>query len=128
VLVRYALFQIPDLVLLSLAVAAAVKWWNLPMLAAYSLIALWIAKDVALYPVLRIAYESRDSSASAGIRGALGVVVQPLTPAGYVRLGSERWKARLLSGGGPLSEGCAVRVVEMRGLTLIVEPENPADS
>jgi membrane-bound ClpP family serine protease len=39
-----------------------------------------------------------------------------------VRLGSERWKAELVSGSGPVSVDSAIRVIEVRGLTLIVEP------
>jgi len=121
-IVRYTLFQIPDLILLGLAVAAAVRWWGLPVSAAYGLVAFWIAKDVILYPILRVAYESTSSGGVAGICGALGVTTQPLVPAGYVRIGSELWKAELMSGSKPVVTGSAVRVVEVRGLTLIVEP------
>jgi len=120
-IVRYTLFQIPALILLSLGLAAAVRWWDLPILAAYALVALWVAKDVIMYPILRVAYESGGSSGVHGIHGALGVVVQPLDPSGYVRLGSELWKAELLPGSGPVSVGSAIRVVEVRGLTLVVE-------
>ncbi len=119
---RYTLFQIPDLILLSLGLAAAVRWWDLSVLAAYGLVALWIAKDVILYPILRVAYESDSSSGVDGIDGALGVVTQPLVPSGYVRLGSELWKAESVCDSGTISVGSAIRVVEMRGLTLIVEP------
>ncbi len=121
-LLRYTLFQIPDLILLSLGVAAAVRWWGLPVLAGYGLVALWLAKDVILFPILRVAYESDSGSGVDGICGALGVVTQPLAPAGYVRLGAELWKAELDSGSGPVPAGSAIRVVEVRGLTLIVEP------
>jgi membrane protein implicated in regulation of membrane protease activity len=121
-LLRYTLFQIPDLILLSLGLAAAVRWWGLPVLAAYGLVALWLVKDVIMFPILRVAYESDSTSGVDGIRGALGVVTQPLAPAGYVRLGSELWKAELASGSGSVLEGSAIRVVEVRGLTLIVEP------
>jgi len=121
-IVRYTLFQIPDLILLCLGLAAAVRWLNLPVIAAYGLVAAWIAKDIILFPVLRIAYESNGSSESRGVRGALAVVTQPLVPAGYVRLGSELWKAELASGSGSLPVGSSIRVVEVRGLTLIVEP------
>jgi membrane protein implicated in regulation of membrane protease activity len=119
---RYTLFQIPDLILLSLGLAAAVRWWGLPVFAAYGLVAFWIAKDVIMYPILRVAYESGGSGGVDGIRGALGVVTQPLVPSGYVRLGSELWKAELVSGSGVVSVGSAIRVIELRGLTLIVEP------
>jgi membrane protein implicated in regulation of membrane protease activity len=124
---RYTLFQIPDLILLSLGLAAAVRWWGLPVLAAYGLVAFWIAKDVIMYPILRVAYESGGSSGVDGIHGALGVVTQPLVPSGYVRLGSELWKAELAPGGETVPVGSAIRVVEVRGLTLVVEPVAPAE-
>jgi membrane protein implicated in regulation of membrane protease activity len=124
---RYTLFQIPDLILLSLGLAAAVRWWNLPVLVAYALVALWVVKDVIMYPIVRVAYESGGSSGVEGIHGALGVVTQPLAPAGYVKLGSELWKAELLCGSGTASAGSAIRVVEIRGLTLIVEPVTSAE-
>jgi membrane protein implicated in regulation of membrane protease activity len=127
-MVRYTLFQIPDLVLLGLGVAAAVRWWDLPVLAAYGLVVVWIAKDVLMYPVLRVAYEAGSSSGLDGIHGALGVVTQPLVPSGYVRLGSERWKAELVCGSGVVPVGSAIRVVESRGLTLIVEPLTSTES
>ncbi len=124
---RYTLFQIPDLILLSLGLAAAVRWWGLPVFAAYGLVALWIAKDVIMYPILRVAYESGGSSGVDGIHGALGVVTQPLVPSGYVRLGSELWKAELVPGGETVAVGSAIRVVEVRGLTLVVEPVTSAE-
>jgi membrane protein implicated in regulation of membrane protease activity len=121
-LVRYTLFQIPDLILMSLGLAAAVRWWDLPVPAAYGLLAVWIAKDVILYPVLRVAYESDGVSGVDRMRGALGVVTQPLSPVGYVKLGSELWKAEMELGSGTVSVGSEIRVVEVRGLTVIVEP------
>ena len=126
-LLRYTLFQIPDLILLSLGLAAAVRWWALPVFVAYGLVALWIAKDVIMYPILRVAYESGGSSGVDGIHGALGVVTQPLAPSGYVRLGSELWKAELRCGSGTGSVGSAIRVVEIRGLTLVVEAMTTAE-
>jgi len=127
-LIRYTLFQIPDLILLSLGLAAAVRWWDFPVLAAYGLVAVWIAKDVILYPILRVAYESNGSSGIDGLCGKIGVVTQPLVPAGYVRLGSELWKAELVSGSGSVSVGSTIRVVEVRGLTLAVESVTSAES
>ena len=126
-IVRYALFQIPVLILLSLGLAAAVRWWNLPILAAYGLVALWIVKDIVMYPFVRVAYESGGTSGVDGIHGALGVVTQPLVPSGYVRLGSERWKAELAGGSGAVLVGSEIRVVEIRGLTLVVEPVTSAE-
>ena len=125
---RYTLFQIPVLILLSLGLSAAVRWWGLPVLAAYGLVAAWIVKDVIMYPILRIAYESDGSGGAHQIQGALGVATQPLAPSGYVRLGSELWKAELASSNGAIPVGSAVRVVDVRGLTVIVEPVTAAES
>ena len=61
-IVRYTLFQIPDLILLGLGVAAAVRWWDLPVFAAYGLVVAWVVKDVVMYPMLRVAYEAGGSS------------------------------------------------------------------
>jgi membrane-bound ClpP family serine protease len=127
-LLRYTLFQIPGLILLSLGLAAAVRWWGLPVLAAYGLVALWLVKDAIMFPILRIAYESDSASGVDGICGALGVATQPLAPAGYVRLGSELWKAELVSGSGSILAGSAIRVIEVRGLTLVVEPVASSES
>ena len=121
-IVRYTLFQIPDLILLGLGVAAAVRWWNLPVLAAYGLLAAWVAKDVIMYPILRVAYEGGGSSGVEAIHGALGVVTEPLVPSGYVRLGSERWKAELAGGSGAVLVGSEIRVVEIRGLLRSPQP------
>jgi membrane protein implicated in regulation of membrane protease activity len=126
-IVRYTLFQIPDLILLSLGLAAAVRWWDFPVFAAYALVAVWVAKDVIMYPILRVAYEAGGSSGVDGIHGALGVVTQPLVPTGYVRLGSELWKAESVCDSGTIPVGSAIRVVEVRGLTLIVEPVSSAE-
>jgi membrane protein implicated in regulation of membrane protease activity len=121
------LFQIPDLILLSLGLAAAVRWWGLPVYAACGLVAMWVVKDVIMYPIVRVAYESGSSSGVDGILGSLAVVSQQLAPSGYARLGSELWKAELASGSGPVLVGSAIRVVEVRGLTLIVEPAVPSE-
>jgi len=123
--IRYALFQIPDLILLSLGLAALVRWWDLPVFAAYALLAVWIAKDVILYPVLRVAYEADSPTGASAIHGALGVATQPLAPSGYVRIGSELWRAELAAADAAAPEGASVRVVDSRGLTLIVEPVAP---
>jgi membrane-bound ClpP family serine protease len=80
-----------------------------------------------MFPILRVAYESGGSSGVDRIHGALGVVTQPLVPSGYVRLGSELWKAELVSGSGTVSVGSAIRVVELRSLTLVVEPVTSAE-
>lgn len=125
VLARYALFQVPDLILLGIGLAAAAHWWGLPTTAAYWIFGLWVVKDIALYPILRVAYD--PSPATDRLTGARGVATQLLDPDGYVVVGSERWIAEVPEG-ARVPEGAAVRVVGVRGLRLLVEPMSPDGS
>jgi membrane-bound serine protease (ClpP class) len=52
--------------------------------------------------------------------GARALVVTPCRPVGQVRVQGELWQARCPEGADP---GETVRVVELEGLTLVVEPE-----
>jgi membrane protein implicated in regulation of membrane protease activity len=121
VLARYTLFQIPDLILLGLALVVAVRWWGLSLPAAWLIFGFWIVKDIVLYPVIRIAYRT-DGSAADRLAGACGVARQGLDPRGYVRVGSELWSAEVSAERAPVLAGSAIRVLEVRGLTLLVEP------
>jgi len=125
VLARYALFQIPDLILLGLGLAAAMRWWNLPAPAAYALLGLWIVKDIVMFPLLRVAYETGGSSVADRLDGALGVVTRPLDPTGYVSVASELWSAEVSAEDAPAAVGSTVRIVGIRGLTLLVEVHLP---
>ncbi len=125
---RYALFQIPDLVLLVLALTAAHHWWELPVFAAGWIVACWILKDIVLYPWLRVAYEAHDPGHSDRLTGSIAIVQQPLDPKGWVLVGGERWSAELLPDAAPVAEGARVRVVSVRGFTLAVEPLSDAST
>jgi membrane-bound serine protease (ClpP class) len=54
--------------------------------------------------------------------GQTGVAMSTLDPEGEVRVRWERWSA--LSAGAPIPNGSHVRVVDVRGVRLIVEPEH----
>ena len=56
--------------------------------------------------------------------GAPAVVVTPCRPSGQVRVQGELWQARCRQGADP---GETVRVIELDGLTLVVEREVPGD-
>jgi membrane-bound serine protease (ClpP class) len=74
----------------------------------------------ALSAVLRTRLE-RITTGKEGMRGAVGVVREPIDPTGYVFVNGELWRAR--STGEAISNGEFVRVIEMDGLTLLVAPE-----
>lgn len=86
------------------------------------LFGLWIVKDLALYPVLRVGYEDMDPEVSAQLVGALGSVRSELDPNGWVRVGAELWRARCAQDDAPLPADTTVRVKAVDGLVLVVEP------
>ena len=53
--------------------------------------------------------------------------LQALDPSGYVSVGAELWSAELPPESAPVAARSAIRVLEVRGLTLLVEPLPPEE-
>lgn len=121
VVARYALFQVPELLLVAIGLAALIGTGVLTMNVAALLLAAWIVKEVVLFPFVRRAYEPSDPTGTAGLVGAEAVVTERLDPAGRVRIGPETWAARLRVGSLPAEVGTAVCVKSVEGLTLHVD-------
>ena len=118
---RYLLFQVPGWLVVGGALAAAMRWWELPAPWALAGFAAWLAKDAVLYPIVRRAYEP-DGRAPHGPIGGHGVAETAIDgEEGWVRVGPERWRARTAPGAGPIAAGAAVRVRGLRGHVLEVE-------
>ena len=120
--VRYVALEAPGWV-----IAAAVLWWlsahtSLEPWIAALLWALYVIKDFALYPWLRDAYALGEPDAAALLIGRSAIARERIDPSGYVRVGAELWRAELAPGAAAVEPGASVRVREVRGLTLIVEP------
>jgi len=95
---------------------------------AWLLFGALVVKDLVLYPLTRKAYEHGPAHGAAELLGADVRAETVLSPEGWVRAGSERWRARLVGDGGEsLPAGALARVRELRGLTLIVEPIAPSE-
>lgn len=60
--------------------------------------------------------------------GAQGIAEERLAPSGYVRVHGELWQGELMGGDPPIDGGQAVRVQEVHGLTLFVQPYNDESS
>ena len=120
-LLKYLVLQIPGLALVAVALAAAVWVWDLSPLLAGGLLLLWIAKDAAMYPVVRVAYEPVEHDPAVHLVGCPGVAQGELAPEGWVQVGAELWRAR--SDADAIESGAAIRVVDVDGMTLRVEPE-----
>ena len=124
-LVRYTLYQIPEWVLAAGAAVLLYRWGVLTGWSGALLVAAVMAKDAALYPLLRTAYEGDAPAAIERLIGLTGVAVEPLTPYGYVRVRGELWHSRTEVGIPPIHPGNAVTVAAVRGTTLLVRPAPP---
>lgn len=122
-LLRYALFQLPGAAVVAVLLAAAVRWWEWSPALALSLLAAWLIKDAVLYRVVGIAYAPDSELQRDPLLGARGVVMQPLEPSGWVRVGAELWRAVAAEASAAIPAGARVRVCARRDLTLVVEPD-----
>jgi membrane protein implicated in regulation of membrane protease activity len=121
--IRYALFQIPSLILLILILALARKWVNLPAWFFWGTIAFWVAKDVLLFPFVWHVYERDYSKELQSLVGAEGIVVKRLAPSGYIQTHGELWQAKGIEDSLPVERGERVTIQGIEGLKLLVQPQ-----
>jgi membrane protein implicated in regulation of membrane protease activity len=128
-LVPYRLTEPP----FSTYVAAHLPGWTVVVLVAWGLVAvggvtpwaaglfvaLMVGKDVVSYRTKRRYYTPEPAERRLVNHGA--VAVTPLAPGGLVRVRGELWQASVESVEA-VPEGALVRVRDVRGLLLIVEP------
>jgi membrane protein implicated in regulation of membrane protease activity len=122
-LFRYMLLQVPGVVGMALVLTLLWKWMSLPPWLAVTIFVLWIAKDAALYPFVRSAFEPSVVTGVEELIGRKGITRDALEPQGYVALRGELWKAEVAAGHSPIPPAQSVQVQSVRGLTLIVTAE-----
>jgi len=123
---RFAAIQIPGLVAWGLGLAFAMhREWITPALGVSSFILL-VLFDVVVYFRSRHTFDAPPQAGAEALPGRTGVALTALEPDGFAQLGSERWRARLGSG-GRLEAGAPLRVDEVRGLELIVRAVEDGD-
>jgi membrane protein implicated in regulation of membrane protease activity len=115
------LYQIPGILVCVLLLAIVWRLTLWPTWWALGALALWVAKDIALYPLVRDAYEHRSIDHGVGVIGLTAVVVDPLAPNGHVRVRGELWRATHGSDAN-LPAGTEVRIEARNGLWLSVRP------
>lgn len=120
---KYLLLQVPGWILAAIVVAGLRYWLGIPSWVAFGLLSLWVVKDLVMYPLLRVAYESGVKTGVEQLVGARGVAQEDLAPAGYVRVRGELWRAETRSGQEYISSGTPIRIVGAERMTLIVEAE-----
>lgn len=119
---RYVLYQVPGIVLLMLILYLLHRWAIIPLWLAWAALLLWVGKDVILFPFVWRAFDKYNREDRHPIIGTLGRAEERLTPAGYVRVRGELWKAEVVGGNRPVDKGENVRVRDVNGMVLMVEP------
>jgi membrane protein implicated in regulation of membrane protease activity len=122
-LARYLVFQLPAWVIASGIALGLDAWTSLPRTWIGLALAAYVAKDFALFPYVRSAYESVPHQPGSELMGARGVVVVPLDPEGWVEIRHERWRARAQEPAEPIEAGAHVQVRGLRGSVVLVDRE-----
>ena len=123
VILRYALLQLPALAFFTVIVIWLQIWLEFPVFLTYFLVSAWLIKDIVMFFFVWPAYDQTTRPAIGRIHDEMGITVEKLAPEGYIRIGSELWRARLLDDQSVLASDMKVRVIKHEGLTLIVVPE-----
>lgn len=120
VFTRYLLLQIPGTLGLLLVMAGLHLWLDVSVWIGMAVLALWVAKDLALYPLLRPAFERGEHlTPHSRMVGETGVAEQDLDPEGFVRVRGELWRA-VTADGARVPRGDGVRVNAVEGSALVV--------
>ena len=120
---RYLLLMIPGVVILVLVLMIVENWVAMPAWLFWSVIFLWLAKEIIIFPFVWHAHDPNRPGLSRTMIGARGTVKERLDPAGYIQVAGELWKAEHLDIAQPVEKEERVRVVKMEGLKLFVVPD-----
>ena len=121
---RYLLLMIPGVMVLFLFLMIVEHWVAMPAWLFWTVILLWLAKEVIIFPFVWQAHDPNRPGLSRTMIGARGIVKERLDPAGYIQVGGELWKAERIETERPIERGDYVRVVKMEGLKLFVALES----
>jgi membrane protein implicated in regulation of membrane protease activity len=121
---KYTLFQIPGLLLLAAALSIFDHWLPIPVWVWLAVLGGWAIKDALIFPFVWRSFDDGHRGYPYSPVGLIGVALEPLAPAGRIRVRGERWQAELGDGVGPIPAGASVRVTASRGLVLLVEPSD----
>jgi membrane protein implicated in regulation of membrane protease activity len=121
---KYLFFEIPQWLLLAFILWVLAETTDLPVWAAQGFFVIWVVKDLALFPLVRNAYENDAKTGTEQLIGAKATTQERLDPEGFVSIHGVLWKARAEPADQPINRDSVVTVCAARGLTLIVREEN----
>lgn len=121
VLMKYILFQLPELALLIVALLLLQFWNILSQITVWAIIAIWIVKDAILFPFVWRSFDFGQHQDANPLIGQVGFTKEKLDPSGYISVRGELWKATISEEHPPIDKGKNVRILSCEGLTLVVE-------
>jgi membrane protein implicated in regulation of membrane protease activity len=121
IFLRYLLYQLPGWALWSVVLLILQQVFVFPLWLVPAALAVWVVKDLILFSYTWMAYGAGPEG-KRPLPGSRGVVVKPLSPEGYIRIGGELWRAEAADHAKSIPPGETVTVDGINGLTLLVRP------
>jgi membrane protein implicated in regulation of membrane protease activity len=121
VILKYTLLNLAELGLIVVALILVGHFIDIPTWLTITVLALWILKDVAIFPKVWMAYAFDEHRPMKQLIGLEATVMDSLNPVGYVKVNGELWKAEIRDPRHPARKGDRTRVVDIKGMILIVE-------
>ncbi len=120
---RYCLLQLPGLTLMLVLLWVLHSWTHWPKTILWTIGILWIIKDIIMFPFVWKSFADNQSGYSYNPIGQSARAIGPLSPRGRVKVNGIIWPAELLDAGTSVQAGSLLRVMDMQGLTLKVQPQ-----
>ena len=122
IVLRYALYQIPDMAILVLILFVLHQWVDLSLGLYIGLVSLWMVKYVLAFTFVWPAYDKPRPGDVKSLIGTEGIAEERLDPSGYIRVHGELWRAEVTGKTTPIEKGQTVLIERAFGLTLLVKP------
>ena len=122
IVVRYALYQIPDVAIFVLILFVLHQWVHLSLGLVVALVSLWIVKYVLVFSFVWRAYDKPPPGNVRTLIGTEGIAEERLDPSGYIRVHGELWRAEVIGKTMAIEKGQTVLIERADGLTLLVKP------
>ena len=122
IVLRYALYQIPDIAILALILYVLHRWGYLSLWLFIGIIIFWIVKYVVAFTFVWSAYDKPRPGDVKRLIGTEGIAEERLDPSGYIRVHGELWRGEVMEKTVPVEKGETVLIERALGLTLLVKP------
>ena len=122
IVLRYALYQIPDIAILALILFVVHHLRYLSSWLFIGIISLWIVKYVVAFTFVWRAYDKPRPGDVKRLIGTEGIAEERLDPSGYIRVHGELWRGEVMEKTVPVEKGETVLIERAFGLTLLVKP------